>query len=275
MGALVGGRPVVLAGGVLAGSAPRVRRLRELGAERVLVVAGSVGTGELPSPEDAEWVVTDLPGGDIVATLRAEEAMLADPPTEVLDALDAFDRAGRALVLGNGPPTAARLGERAVFGARLPEWVALEDKTVVDECFDRWGVTRVPSMIVPVTPVALRRTAGALDAGLGTAWAGDARDGFHGGAELVRWVRSARDAAEAEAFFHARCDSVRVMPFLEGVPCSIHGFVFPDGVARRAVAALRFADRRYGTGFGPLEPSRPVRGAGPSPGRSGTGGRPR
>ncbi len=232
MEALVGGRRVVLAGGVLAGSAPRVRRLRELGAERVLVVAGSVGTGELPSPEDAEWVVTDLLGGDIVATLRAEEAMLADPPTEVLEALDTFDRAGRALVLGNGPPTAARLGERAVFGARLPEWAALEDKTVVDECFDHWGVTRVPSEIVPVTPAALRRAAAALEAGLGTAWAGDARHGFHGGAELVRWVRSERDAAEAEAFFKAHCDTVRVMPFLEGVPCSIHGFVFPDGVAR-------------------------------------------
>ena len=37
--------------------------------------------------------------------------------------------------------------------------------------------------------------------------------------------------AEAVAFLAARCDRVRVMPFLEGIPCSIHGVVFPGGVA--------------------------------------------
>jgi hypothetical protein len=44
-------------------------------------------------------------------------------------------------------------------------------------------------------------------------------------------VRDEQDAAEAAAFLAARCDRVRVMPFLEGIPCSIHGVVFPDGVA--------------------------------------------
>jgi hypothetical protein len=29
--------------------------------------------------------------------------------------------------------------------------------------------------------------------------------------------------ARALAFFVTRCDRVRVMPFLDGVPCSIHG----------------------------------------------------
>ena len=32
-------------------------------------------------------------------------------------------------------------------------------------------------------------------------------------------------------FFLTRCDRVRVMPFLDGVPCSIHGLVLPDGTA--------------------------------------------
>ncbi len=27
------------------------------------------------------------------------------------------------------------------------------------------------------------------------------------------------------------CDSVRIMPFVDGIPCSIHGIVLPDGVA--------------------------------------------
>ena len=62
-------------------------------------------------------------------------------------------------------------------------------------------------------------------------WTGDARDGFNGGGNFVRWLRDDHDRAAAEAFFRPRCDRVRVMPFLEGVPCSIHGFVLPDGTA--------------------------------------------
>jgi hypothetical protein len=80
-------------------------------------------------------------------------------------------------------------------------------------------------------PEALRVAASRLDRGVGTAWAGDARQGFSGGAFCLRWVRDEEDAAEAAAFLGARCDRVRVMPFLEGIPCSIHGVVFPDGVA--------------------------------------------
>jgi hypothetical protein len=36
---------------------------------------------------------------------------------------------------------------------------------------------------------------------------------------------------EVATFLGARCDRARVMPFLEGIPCSIHGVVFPRGVA--------------------------------------------
>ena len=70
-----------------------------------------------------------------------------------------------------------------------------------------------------------------VDQGLGTVWSGDAREGFNGGGEYVRWVRDDRQARDAGEFFAAHCDRVRVMPFLDGVPCSIHGVVFPDGVA--------------------------------------------
>ena len=48
---------------------------------------------------------------------------------------------------------------------------------------------------------------------------------------MLRWVRGVEDVEEAAAFLGARCDRVRVMPFLEGIPCSIHGVVFPGGVA--------------------------------------------
>ena len=44
-------------------------------------------------------------------------------------------------------------------------------------------------------------------------------------------MRTDTDAAEAIELFTHSTRHVRVMPFLEGVPCSIHGFVLTDGVA--------------------------------------------
>jgi hypothetical protein len=88
-------------------------------------------------------------------------------------------------------------------------------------------VTRAPSEVVAAEPEALRAAARRLDRGAGTAWAGDARQGFSGGAFCLRWVRDEQDAAEAAAFLAARCGQVRVMPFLKGIPSSIHGIVFP------------------------------------------------
>jgi hypothetical protein len=70
-----------------------------------------------------------------------------------------------------------------------------------------------------------------LDRGQGTVWAADARDGFHGGAERTRWVIDERSASQARAALAAHCSRVRVMPFVDGVPCSIHGIVLPDGLA--------------------------------------------
>jgi hypothetical protein len=62
-------------------------------------------------------------------------------------------------------------------------------------------------------------------------WSGDARDGFNGGAEFVRWVRDDATREAAKDFFRAHCDRVRIAPFVEGVPCSIHGIVCARGIA--------------------------------------------
>ena len=123
------------------------------------------------------------------------------------------------------------LGDRPAFGARPPEWVALEDKTVCDALFDDAGVPRPRSAIVPASDAALRDAAAPLDQGGGTVWAGDSREGFNGGGQFVRWVHSGDDGAEASAFFAAHCDRVRVAPFVDGIACSVHGFVTDDGVA--------------------------------------------
>ena len=88
----------------------------------------------------------------------------------------------------------------------------------------------------PSTRDALAAATRELAGPLGAVWSGDASEGFNGGGDYVRWVRDERDQAEAVAWFLPRCDRVRVMPFLDGVPCSIHGLVLPDGtVAFRPV----------------------------------------
>ena len=228
---LFAGRKVVLTGGPLAGLTGVCRRLRELGAERPFLLATGLGTGEVPDPEEAEWCVVEVRAPDIVAEIRAAMRMLRLLPPDVVDALDRWDPERRALVLSPMFNELPEIAGRRVYGPRRPEWRRLEDKVLVDALWDELGVTRAPSEVVAAEPGALRAAAARLDRGTGTAWAGDARQGFSGGAFCLRWVRDEEDAVEAAAFLGARCDRVRVMPFLEGIPCSIHGVVFPEGVA--------------------------------------------
>jgi hypothetical protein len=168
---------------------------------------------------------------DIITEIRAAMRLLRLLPAEVLAALDRWDPERAALVLSPMFNELPEIAGRRVYGPRRPEWRRLEDKVVIDALWDDLGVARAPSAVVPAEAAALRAAARRLDRGAGTAWAGDASQGFNGGAHCVRWVRSAEDAAEAAAFLAERCHRARVMPFLEGVPCSIHGVVFPDGVA--------------------------------------------
>jgi hypothetical protein len=244
---LFAGRKVVLTGGPLAAMTGTCRRLRELGAERPFLLATGTGTGEVPGSDEAEWCVVEVRAPDVIAEIRAAMRLLRLLPGEVVAALDRWDPAREALVLSPMFNELPEIAGRRVYGPRRPEWRRLEDKVVIDALWDDLGVARAPSEIVPAEAAALRAAAGRLDRGAGTAWAGDARQGFHGGAHCLRWVRGAEDAAEAVAFLAGRCDRVRVMPFLEGVPCSIHGVVFPEGVATfRPVEMVTL--RRPGTG---------------------------
>lgn len=61
--------------------------------------------------------------------------------------------------------------------------------------------------------------------------AGDSRSGWHGGASGVRWIPDEPALPGVVADLVAHHDRVRVMPFLEGIPCSIHGLVTAGGVA--------------------------------------------
>ena len=226
---LVEGRRVVVAGVVLGGSSVTVDTFRSLGASDVFVLASARGTG--PIPQDTTYFDLDITAPTIDQALRATIAAVKDPPEAAVAALDRFDPGGDALVVGDMFNEAAQVAGRQCLSYRRPEWVALEDKVIIDDCWERWGVTRAPSAVVATDITSLTRVASELDEGEGTVWAGDAREGFNGGGEYARWVRNRTDAEAAAAFLGAHCDRARVMPFLEGIPCSIHGIVFADYVA--------------------------------------------
>jgi hypothetical protein len=132
-----------------------------------------------------------------------------------------------AIVLGDVPEVAGR----PRYGGREIRWAALEDKVRIDAFWDAAAVRRAPSRIVAAEGSALRAAGRELDRGHGTVWAGDARDGIHGGASVTFWVESEETAELAADRITGRCDRARVMPFLEGIPCSIHGIVFPEAVS--------------------------------------------
>jgi hypothetical protein len=229
---LVRGRKVILVGGVLAGAPRRVRQLRGWGAEAVLVVADGVGTGELPGPDEASMVVIQGPE----RANQSEEvagwiSFAADPPAEARAVVETFDTDGAGLCLLSPFATVDRYLGRESLGGRPQSFLALEDKSLGDALWDAVGVRRSPAHVVDAEPDRVLAAARDLDTGRGTVWSADASQGMNGGGDRVRWVVTDDDARTALRTLLPVSARIRVQPFLEGVPCSIHGFVLPDGVA--------------------------------------------
>ena len=234
LASVVRGRKVIVVSTVAASAAEAVSQLHRYGAQRPLVIAHGPGLGVPPSAEEAELLLHPLPERPTLmsAEIQAHFAFVADLPPAVVQAVDRYDPDFSALwwLLGMVEADKTLLGRR-VLGGRRANWAALEDKTLGDEIFDAAGVRRPPTLVVPAQGTALRAAAKDLDSGDGTVWSGDARDGMNGGGEFVRWVRTTTAASRAIQLFETHCDRVRIAPFLDGVPCSIHGVVLPDGVA--------------------------------------------
>ncbi len=237
-----------------------VARLQAWGGQ-CLVLAARAGTGAAP---EAPHAVLGLPPKPMMEALQsAEDALRALPPA-LQEAVERFDPERTAQVVGtifsDGRPVAGR----RFFGARDPRWLALEDKVVVDDLWDELGVPRAPRQVVDVEPGALAAAHRALDAGAGTVWAADASQGFHGGATYTFRVRDIASAGDVVASLRRRARRARVMPFLEGVPCSIHGIVLPDHVIVLRPAELvvlrhpsgRFVYGRAATFWDPPGPDR-------------------
>ena len=226
------GRKWLIAGPVAVGLGGLARRFTALGADRPFLIAGTEGTGAMPTPEEAELHVLGLGGKDILEEHRNLHNTLHDLPPALRRAIDAWDPTGSANFIFASPLAEARgTPPRPPYGARPASWAALEDKVKVDAFWDAAGVKRAPSRVVPARYESLKTAAAALDRGLGTVWAADARDGTNGGGLGLRWVRRGADGHASFEALRRIADRVRVMPFLEGIPASIHGIVCPDTVA--------------------------------------------
>jgi hypothetical protein len=227
------GRPVVVGPGVLAAFAGTIQWFQELGCP-VFAVATSRGVGPLPPEGSYEVAWLDPPPiASLTDELRLHDRQVRRLPDELRARVDAFDpERGGLWYTSPFVTTDEPIDGRPVTGGRPASFLALEDKLVADAIWDAAGVARAPYRVVHLADdAALAAATAELGSELGAVWAGDARDGFNGGGNYVRWLRDDRDRAEASAFFRLHCDRVRVMPFLEGVPCSIHGLVLPDGTA--------------------------------------------
>ncbi|MEM6927078.1 MAG: hypothetical protein AAF602_09130 [Myxococcota bacterium] len=225
---IVGAHPWLVAEPAVDSAVGRCRALTALGAPRVFALGAADTEGA--SPPSVPWASLDLVTSGLLDTMHAGEAALDAVPRRIVEQLDAWDPQRRARVVRAVFSDGAPVAQRATFGARPPTWAVYEDKTIIDELWDAVGVARAPRSVVPADADALARAHAERDRGAGTVWAIDNREGFTGAALGTRWVHDAATLTASVAFARDRADRVRVMPFLEGIPCSIHGMVFPDHV---------------------------------------------
>lgn len=238
-------------------------QLGELGVQEVCAlsaVRGAItnptGLAATTTPylvlEEQEGVdLSPCPPGDMMHGIRANMALFQRLPASASDFVDRFDPRGDARVIGPIFDDGASVQGRSKFGARHESWQKLEDKVVIDALWDEIGVKRAPSVNVPLCVDALTEAhASFARNGEGSVFALDNSHGFHGGASGTRWItQEAMIRAFVEEFAIPGHTSqwVRVMPFLDGIPCSIHGIVFPEHVlALRPCEMLIYRSRQQG-----------------------------
>lgn len=226
------GRPVLLGPGILAGYTSLVARLVELGSPVLVLVTGT-GAGPLPPRGTCTVVeITLPPTASMTEEVRLLDRAVRALPPEAVAAIEDFDpdRDGVWITSPFVADDDPILG-RPVTGGRPSSYLVLEDKLLADTIWAAADVDHAPYRLCRVDRDELAAATSALATPLGAVWSGDARDGINGGGNFVQWVQDSHDQAAAFAFFAPRCGRVRVMGFLDGVPCSIHGFVLPDGTA--------------------------------------------
>jgi hypothetical protein len=240
------GKKVIVAGQWAAATTQTVRDILSLGAVEVLVVAtNGMGLGPSPVEAGAKLIALNVIPADssMIAGIRSCQDTIRNLPDSVCAQIDAFDPDRTAVAVGDFLTETPTIAGRGFLFHRRPEWVGLDDKTCIDALWARAGIEQAPSVVVDATDGAVAKAFPAFDCGDGIVVAVDAAEGWTGGGEGTRWIRRPDHISAALDGWHGR--RVRVMPFLEGIPCSVHGIVFADTVvALRPVEmiVLRRAD---------------------------------
>ena len=170
----------ILAVDIAAAATEFAGKLREWGADEVMVVAATEGVGDLPDGVPIHY--TRSRGATVMEGIRAFERAVTAPSDGLCADVERFDPDRTARVIA--PPTGdvTDICGRRTVGARPAAWAALEDKTVADELWDAAGIERAPSAVVPLADAA--DAARDLATELGSVWVADNVDGWHGGAEF-------------------------------------------------------------------------------------------
>lgn len=206
--------------------------LDELGAATPLLLAGNQGTSGAPLPKNLRLHLLGTKGENMVDSARNLLTALSNLSVEVIEDINDWDPEREARWACEG--LLLEMGEiagRPKYGRRLEPWTDLENKTTIDALWDAIGVKRAPSIVSDISKPNLIENAKTLDNGLGTVWVPDNREGVQGGSISLRWAISDEDYDTTKEEMREIADRVRVMPFLEGIPVSVHGIVFPKGIA--------------------------------------------
>lgn len=108
LGRRFAGRKVILTG-MVAGAPSTLELMRDIGAERPLMLAEGIGTGELPSEDELEWILVGKSKADnVMQGIRAYEARLANLAAHMLGIVEK-------------PEEAIRWNERAIGMAEAAE----------------------------------------------------------------------------------------------------------------------------------------------------------
>lgn len=228
---IVEGRKFIIAVGSLSDAIPWARALTHLGALPPFLLVDSIGTEEAPETVIFDWEIVCGSSNSVIGSLRNYAESLKQLSRYTRRRLDDFDPKHEAIAIAEPFLDVMEIAGRRVLAPPNTIWRSLEDKTQIDSFWDSAGIAHPPSRIVRTNSLAeLRKANIDYDEGFGTVWAGDSREGCNGGATYVRWLSSEADQREIEEFFIRHCDLVRIAPFVEGIPCSIHGIVFPSSV---------------------------------------------
>lgn len=208
----------------------RASLLRRMGASQVFALGAQRASG--PTDDTIPYACLEQAAtGEMLSSIRNGEEALTRLPKDIQTKIDAWDPTRAARTLRAFFSVGGAVAERPCWGCRDPQWLPLEDKTRVDALWDGAGIRRADSRVVRPRESDLRDAHEALDAGQGTVWAADQKEGWNGGAWGVRWVTDRPTFDSALAWMTEHATEVRVMPYLAGPSCSIHGIVFPDYVA--------------------------------------------